>query len=179
MGYILWPISMVAVFGHRYIIRWYEKDRSQLMKLICIGALIASGFIFAYWGFTLGMFVAGIIQLLIYMAKYSKDPVKLEAELGTDFRFTLQDIVGPVLMMAIMAVVCIIAFMAIKSYLKVLRQGREGQVLNRSVYSVNNKKPEDKTTSAKKPQRVNSVFCRKCGARIPEGSTRCPSCSRK
>lgn len=179
MGYILWPISMVAVFGYRYITRWYEQDRRQLMKLVCIGALIASGIIFIYWGLTLGMIVAGIVQLVINLVKYSEDPAKLEAELGTEFRFSPKDILGPVLMMAIMVVVCIFAFLAVKSYLKVLRVNIVGQVPSRSLYTNSNKKPEAKPTTTKKPQKVNSVFCSKCGTRIPEGSMECPSCSKK
>ena len=179
MGYIIWPISMVAIFGYRYIIKWYEQDRRQFMKLICIVALITSGFIFIYWGFALGMIVAGIIQLLMNMAKYAKDPEKLEAELGTEFKFGPQDIVGIILMMTLMAVVCIFAFIAIKNYLKVLRQDTTRQVSSRSTYTASSKRPEDKTAATKKAQRMNSVFCRKCGARIPEGSTGCPSCNRK
>lgn len=185
MGFIMWPILMIAIFGYRYIIKWYEQDRSQLMKLLCIVGLMASGFILIYWGFTLGIITAGTVQIIINMVKYAKDPVKLEAELGTEFKFGTQDVLELVLMMAIMAVICVIAFKALKSYYKVLRPNA-GQFPNRRPGAgnpgANSGKPGktmDKTEEVRKPQRNNAVFCPKCGSRVAEDATVCHSCGRK
>ena len=136
MGIIIWPILMVEMFGYRYIIKWYERDRSQLMKLLCIAGLMASGFILIYWGFTLGIITIGTVQIIVNMIKYSKDPVKLEAELGADFNFGMQDILELVLMIAIMATICVIAFKALRSYYKVLRPNT-GKIQNRKPGSGN------------------------------------------
>ena len=183
---MIWPISMIAIFGYRYIIKWYEQDRSQLLKLLCIIGLAASGFILIYWGFTLGIIVAGTVQIIINMVEYSNDPVKLEAELGAEFKFGAMDMVELILMMAIMATICVIAFKALKSYLKVLRPNAAGQFLSRRVNpagpGVSSVKPgriADKTADENKPQRINTVFCPKCGSRIAEDVVVCPSCGRK
>ncbi len=185
MGVVIWPILMIAIFGYRYIIKWYEQDRSQLMKLLCIVGLMASGFILIYWGFTLGIITAGTVQIIINMVKYAKDPVKLEAELGTEFKFGMQDVLELVLMMAIMAVICVIAFKALKSYYKVLKpnagklQIRRPGAGNSGANLGKSGKPVDKTDEVKKPQRINAVFCPKCGSRAAEDAIVCQSCGRK
>ncbi len=186
MGFIIWPILMIGVFGYRYIIKWYEENKSQYMKLLCIAGLVASGFILIYWGFTLGMIAAGTIQIVMNMVKYKNDPVKLEEELGTEFTFGTQDVIELVLMMAIMAVICIVAFKAMKSYLKVVRPNATGLFFNRRIPpdnpSIHNKKPgrpTDQATEEKKPKRISSVFCPKCGSRITEGAVECSRCGRK
>ncbi len=185
MGIVIWPILMIAVFGCRYIIKWYEQDRSQLMKLLCIFGLAASGFILIYWGFTLGIILAGTIQIAINMARYAKDPVKLEAELGTEFRFEAKDIVELVLLMTIMAVICVIAFKSLRSYLRAVRPNAAGNFLNRrQMGNLRANKSQMgkfmvKSADEKKQQNISSVFCPKCGSRVVEGTAECPGCGRK
>ncbi len=186
MGIIIWPILMIGVFGYRYIIKWYEQDGKQLMRLLCIAGLAASVFILIYWGFTLGMIAAGTVSIIINMIKYKQDPAKLEAELGTEFTFGTQDVIELVLMMAIMAVICIIAFKALRSYLKVLRPNAGSPFFNRGAGADKPKvslsrpgKQKVGKAEEKNLKQVGSVFCPKCGSRVTENAPECPSCGRK
>ncbi len=196
MGNIVWPLCIIFVFGSWYFVRRYEQEKSQMFKILCIAGLITSGFTLIVWGFALGMLAAGTVQSLINFAEYKKHPEKFAEQLEQSseyFNIRLQDVLQLVLLIAILAVICIVAFRAMKSYFLILKTGTSDHYsfLNmdkrfgtgkKTAAPNQNKSAENNVTAAAdtpKLQRVEVSFCPKCGARLGEGISVCPGCGRK
>lgn len=174
MGYIVWPICVAFVLGSRYFTGKYEQEHTQSLKILCGLGLAASGFTLVIWGFALGMITAGTIQELANLSRYAKNAEELGTGLGKNIRLiNLGDgtmaIIKLVILIAVLALVCFLAFRSMMGYLSVLKTGK--RYTNKEI--IKNSKLSNRKEI--KP-REEVAFCNKCGVRLASSGSPCPAC---